>query len=343
MEQHPHDPNHTFDAPLRVGLLGCGTVGSEVARLLCERGVPGLVLERVAVRDLDKERSVSLPAGRLTNDALAIVKDPTIDVVVEVIGGIDPAYGLLRQALAEHKHVVTANKLLLAHHGVTLRRTAAERGLRLLYEGAACAAIPIIRTLRTVSSAERISSIAAVLNGTTNFVLSEMERGSSFDGAVAEAQRVGYAEADPADDIDGVDAACKLSLLCSLAFGVDLPLGDIAYRGISDVSTERVIRARSAGRRVKLVAEAHIGGDGIVDAKVAPVELDRDHPLARLEDADNGVVLTTDHSGTISLFGPGAGGRPTAAAVIADLEEIAREHATKKLAGAIGTERRAIQ
>lgn len=333
MEQHRTSPHYRSDTdPLRVGLLGCGTVGSEVARLLRPPGIPGLDLARAAVRDIRKPRAVTLPSGALTADALAVVKDPSIDVVVELIGGIDPALSLLRQALAEGKHVVTANKVLIASHGDVLAKIAAERSLALLFEGAVGGAVPMMRTLRTLASVDRVRSLAGVINGTTNFILSEMERGTPHEVALARAQAAGYAEADPSDDLNGVDAACKLSLLCSAAFGVDVPPGDIARRGIQHLSTDQIRRAGSRGRRFKLIATAERRQDGSVAARVAPAALDRSHPLAQLEGEQNGLVLETECSGALSLFGRGAGGRPTAAAVLADLESVARNHARARTA-----------
>jgi homoserine dehydrogenase len=311
---------------MRVGLLGCGTVGSEVARLLLDGAVPGMALGRVAVHDPHKERAVELPDGLLTSDASIVVTDPDIDLVIELIGGLEPSFALIRQALAQNKDVITANKVVIARHGPLLRGIAEKRSLSLLYEGAACASVPIVRTLRSVAGGDRVRSIEGVLNGTTNFVLSEMEKGGSFEGAVRKAQLVGYAEADPADDIRGVDAACKLSLLISLAFGIDVSPDSVVRRGIEDVTGEHVRSIASTGRRLKLVAKAAIASDGSVLASVGPVALDGGHPLARVEGAENGVVLESECSGRLSLFGEGAGGLPTAAAILTDIEEVLKSH-----------------
>lgn len=306
--------------PMRVGLLGCGTVGSEVARILLASET--WTLERVAVLDVRKERGVHLPAELLTDDPLAVVKDPDIDVIVELIGGLDPARWLLRQAIAEGKDVVTANKALLARTGPLLHEAAVRRKVALLYEGAACAGIPVVRTLRTIAASDRVRSITGVLNGTTNFVLGEIEKGRSQEDAIDLARANGFAEADCSSDIEGQDAASKLALLAGLAFGTDVPVESIACRGITELSVREVRAALREGERVKLVARTDRRTDGRITATVAPVRLPAGHPLARLDGAQNGVLIHTELAGTVSLFGEGAGGRPTAAAVMSDLHEI---------------------
>jgi homoserine dehydrogenase len=342
MERKPHgDPSIPSADPIRVGLLGCGTVGSEVARLLQDEH-SGALLERVAVRDIDKNRPVHFDAHELTDDAFRIVKDPSIDVVIELIGGIHPALELIRQSLVEGKHVVTANKAVIARHGPLLESLAAERGVSLLYEGAVCAAIPVLRVLRGSAQEDRVRSICGVLNGTTNFVLGQIERGRSFDQAVELAQTNGFAEADTSADIDGVDAAAKLAILASHAFRAEVPCDSIQRVGIRGISGERVRACLASGRRLKLVGTAIAGPDGSVSAFVAPVALPIDHPLARLEGAENGVVLETECAGTLSFFGEGAGGRPTAASVMADLDEIVRGSTSRRPLLLTSDERRAV-
>jgi homoserine dehydrogenase len=328
MEQPGHhfrrsDQKH----PLRVGLLGCGTVGSEVARHLIETPPDGAILERVAVKDVGKPRRVPLPVGLLSDDALGLATDPDIDVVIELIGGLRPAHELIRHALAERKHVVTANKVVLAHHGASLRAAAASGGISLHYEGAVGGAIPIVRTLRSIASHDRVLSITGVLNGTTNLVLCEMERGATLAEALDRARTAGFAEADPSEDIEGIDAAAKLVIVGSLAFGEEVRLEDVSITGIGHFEVDAVRTAGSSRCRLKLVARASRRPDGTIASSVEPIVLDATHPLARLEGVDNGVILETSLSGQLALYGRGAGGLPTAASVMADLQEVIRSHA----------------
>jgi homoserine dehydrogenase len=304
---------------LSVGLLGCGVVGSAVARrvddLTASVGTP-VSLARVAVRDVAKPRRVTLPDGALTGNALCVATDLGVDVVVEAIGGTEPARTLVRAALESGKHVVTANKQLLAAHGDELDAVAAANGVTLHSEAAVCGAVPIVRVLRRSLAGDRVRRIDGIVNGTTNYVLSTMAaRGCSLADAVAEAQRLGYAEADPADDLSGRDAAAKAVLLARLAFGVPVSLYDVTYDGIEAVTPADV---RGADGALKLVASVARTGDG-VSVEVGLKALGRNDLLAGVDGVDNAVVVDTECAGRLFLRGPGAGGESTATAVLGDL------------------------
>jgi homoserine dehydrogenase len=315
---------------VRVGLLGCGHVGAALARLLVEDGDAiaartGLRLElaTVAVRNLSRERTVDLPPGVLTTDAHAVVGDPGIDVVVEVIGGIEPARGLILQALKGGKPVVTANKELLANVGSELFEAASAGGVDLLFEAAVCGGIPLIRPLRESLAGERIRRIMGIVNGTTNYVLTKMESGASYHEALAEAQRLGYAERDPTADVEGYDAAAKAAILASVAFGSRVVAGDVYREGIADVSVDDINFARSLGYVIKLLAVIEKTDAGQVAVRVHPAMIPATHPLASVRDSFNAVFIEGDAVGELMLLGRGAGGMPTASAVLGDLLDAA--------------------
>lgn len=311
---------------LRVGLLGCGVVGTAVARNLVDRadelssrvGAP-VALARVAVRDVAKPRAVALPHGLMTNNALCVATDMGVDVVIEVIGGLNPARELVTSALRVGKHVVTANKQLVARHGDELQRVAAENGVSLHFEASVCGAIPIVRVLRAGLAGDRVLTFDGIVNGTTNYVLSAMAaRGCTLDEAVREAQAAGYAEAAPDDDLSGRDAAAKAALLARLSFGVPVSLDDVRYEGIDHVTPELVAEAAASGAKLKLVASGKVSGQ-TADVSVRVRALDPAHALFDVDGVDNAVVVTTECAGRLMLKGAGAGGDPTASAVLGDL------------------------
>jgi len=319
------------DRSLKVAVLGCGSVGSQVVRLLREQaddlaarvGVP-VELAGVAVRRLDAPREVDLPADLLTTDARGLVTRDDIDLVVEVIGGIEPARGLILAALEGGASVVTANKALLAEDGPTLFEAADKAGRDLYYEAAVAGAIPILRPLQESLAGDRVTRVMGIVNGTTNYILDKMDsQGAGFAEALAEAQELGYAEADPTADVEGFDAAAKAAILASLAFHTRVTASDVHREGITEVTAGDVASARDMGCVVKLLAITElIGGD--VSARVHPVMIPRDHPLASVRGAYNAVFVETESAGQLMFYGQGAGGAPTASAVLGDLVTAAR-------------------
>jgi len=316
---------------VRIALLGCGTVGAEVVRLLDEQagdlaariGAP-LELAGIAVRR--PARHPDVPAGLLTTDAEALVERPDVDVVVEVIGGIEPARTLLLSAMKSGKSVVTANKALLAEDGATLHATARESGVDLYYEASVAGAIPLLRPLRESLAGDRITRVLGIVNGTTNFVLSRMDAtGTGFAEALAEATALGYAEADPTSDIDGFDAAAKAAILAGLAFHTRVTAADVHREGIAGVTAADVASARAMGCTVKLLAICDRDlADGSVGIRVHPAMIPRTHPLAGVGDAFNAVYVEADAAGQLMFYGRGAGGAPTASAVLGDVVAVAR-------------------
>lgn len=316
---------------VRVGLLGCGTVGGSVANILlrhaadlASRSGSEIEIARVAVRSLAKPREVELADGVWTIDPWEVVRDPSIDVIVETIGGIEPARDLILEALRSGKHVVTANKELVANLGKELMDAAEEAGVDLLYEAAVGGGIPIIRPMKESLAGDRILRVTGILNGTTNFILTRMsEMGESFTDALAEAERLGYAEVDPSADIEGFDAASKLAILASLAFNARVVAGDVHREGISRVTPEDVIAAHELGYEIKLLAVGEIE-DGEVSVRVHPAMIPRTHPLASVRDVFNAIFVEGEQVGELMFLGRGAGGGPTGSAVVGDIVEIAR-------------------
>lgn len=323
------DPAPEPRRALKVGLLGCGTVGAPVASALLEEGgaleqaagVP-LELARVAVHHPGKQRPVVLPSDIVTIDPLAVAIDPSIDIVIEVMGGINPAFGCIIGALDDNKSVVTANKELLAGPGASLLDD--DSSADLSFEAAACGAIPIVRTLKECRGADRIESFTGIFSGTCNFVLSRMTRSRcSFDDALAEAQRLGYAESDATADIEAFDAGAKVALLARVAFGAPVNIDSVDRKGIADIDKIRIGEAASEGYVYKLVGGARRIGSR-VDAWVRPVLVPRADPMAQIEGAENAVSVQTTLGGRLRFQGQGAGGEPTAAAVLGDLVRAAR-------------------
>ena len=316
---------------IRVGLLGCGTVGTSVVRTLHEhaddierRAGVRVVVTRVAVRDVAKNRDVPLASETFTTDGIAIVDDPAVDVIVELLGGIEPARSLIAKALASGKPVVTANKELLARHGRELFAAAGASGLDLRFEAAVAGGVPLIRPLQESLAGERVDRILGIVNGTTNYILTQMsERGWGFDEALAEAQRLGYAEADPTADVEGFDAAAKCAILATLAFDTDVTADDVHREGITQVTAQDIADADRLGYVVKLLAIAELE-DGEVSARVHPAMVPVAHPLASVREAFNAVFVEGAKVGQLMFYGRGAGGDPTATSVVGDVVHVAR-------------------
>lgn len=327
----------SVDVP--VALLGYGTVGAAVHRFLTEQGdeierATGhrLRVTRALVRDPARERSFDPGPGVLTTDVAEILDDPSIRIVAEVMGGVDPAGGHVRRLLESGRSVVTANKQLVARHGAELFAAAADAGGQLRFEASVCAAIPVIKVLRESLVVTNVHRVIGIVNGTTNFILSAMDEGRTYADALAEAQRLGYAEADPTDDVAGLDAAAKIAILATVAFGSRVPLEWVDAGGIEALRAEHVAAARALDMRVKLLARATLT-DGHVDVRVGPAFVDAHHPLAAVEGPFNAVMLQGDAIREITLEGPGAGGIETASAVVADLVSIVGTTGTGFLQG----------
>ncbi|MHB9878608.1 homoserine dehydrogenase [Pacificimonas sp. ICDLI1SI03] len=324
-----------MSTPLRIGIVGLGTVGAGVVKLLTDNrdlitGRAGRPINIIAVnaRDRSKDRGVDLSPYRWQDDASAMASADDIDVVIELIGGADGlAVSLARKVLENGKGFVTANKAMIAHHGGELARAAERSGSPLKYEAAVAGGIPVIKALGGGAAANEIKSLFGILNGTCNYILTEMEsKGSSFDDVLQAAQALGYAEADPTFDIDGIDAAHKLAILASLAFGTELDFDHVETRGIREIETADVERAAALGYRIRLVGEARLDGDRLLQ-RVHPVLVPLDHPLAKVTGSLNAVVADGDFVGRLTFEGAGAGAGPTASAVVADLIDIARGEA----------------
>lgn len=329
---------------VRVGILGCGHVGSALVRLIHDHadviearaGVP-LEVARVAVHDLTKERDLPLPSRCFTDDAGAVVDDPDVDIVVEVIGGIEPARRLIVDALMGGKPVVTANKELVATHGRQLFETAEGAGVDILFEASVGGGIPLIRPLRESLAGDRIRRVMGIVNGTTNYILTGMtELGASFADALAEAQRLGFAETDPTADVEGFDAAAKAAIIASIAFGARVVAGDVYREGITEITADDIASARDLGYVVKLLAIAE-DFDGEIAVRVHPAMVPEHHPLASVRDAFNAVFIEGDAVGELMLYGRGAGGMPTASAVLGDLVDAAKNLVEGRKGATIGT------
>jgi homoserine dehydrogenase len=317
--------------PLKVALLGCGTVGSEVFRLLGEQatdlaarsGGP-LEVAGVAVRRLNRPRAVDVPAALLTTDAMGLATSPETDIVVEVIGGIEPARSLLLAALKAGKQVVTANKALLAEDGATLAEAARAGGADLYYEASVAGAIPLLRPLRESLAGDAVRQVLGIVNGTTNYILDRMDSsGASFTEALEEAQALGYAEPDPTADVEGFDAASKAAILAGLAFHTRVTPAGVYREGITAVSPADIASARTLGHVVKLLAICERSEAG-VSVRVHPAMIPREHPLAGVREAYNAVFVEAASAGRLMFYGAGAGGVPTASAVLGDIVAVAR-------------------
>ncbi len=316
---------------VNIGVLGCGNVGAALVELLRLRADEieqrtGLRLQvaKVAVRSTSKERAVLLDPGVLTLDAHSVVADPDIDLIVEVIGGIEPARELISLALASGKAVVTANKELLANIGTDLFAEADKAGVDLLFEAAVAGGVPIVRPLRESLVGEDITRVMGIVNGTTNYILTKMtDDGWAYSAALAEAQGLGYAERDPTADVEGFDAGAKAAIIATIAFGVRVVAGDVYHEGISGVTQTDIEFARRLGYVVKLLAIAERFSDGTVAVRVHPAMVPNEHPLASVRDSFNAVFVQGAAVGDLMFYGRGAGGNPTASAVLGDVVDAA--------------------
>ena len=322
---------------LRVGMLGCGVVGGEVARLivanqkdLTARSGAQLDLVKIGVRNLARP---NVSKDLLTTDLESIVKDPKIDLIIEVIGGIEPARTLILEAFTNGKSVVTANKALLAKHGAELFAAADKSGVDLYYEAAVAGAIPILRPLRESLVGDHVQRVMGIVNGTTNFILTKMdESGAAFGDALADAQALGFAEADPTADVEGFDAAAKAAILAGLAFHSRVTDSDVYREGITKITDTDVAVAKSLDLVVKLLAIAELTSEGKISVRVHPTLISRSHPLASVREAFNAVFVESEAAGAMMFYGRGAGGAPTASAILGDLVAVARH----RVSGGLG-------
>jgi len=317
---------------VRIGVLGCGNVGAALVRLIREQAEAieartglRLVVAKIAVRNVSREREVEIPEGVLTRDAAAVVDDPEVDLVVEVIGGIEPARELILAALKNGKPVVTANKELLANVGGELFAAADAAGRDLLFEAAVAGGIPLIRVLRESLRGEPIQRVLGIVNGTTNYILTKMsEDGADYGDALAEAQRLGYAERDPTADVEGFDAGAKAAIIASIAFGARVVAGDVYHEGISRITAGDIGVADRLGYVVKLLAVCERdASSGAIAVRVHPAMVPKHHPLASVRDSFNAVFVEGGAVGQLMFYGRGAGGRPTASAVLGDVIDAA--------------------
>lgn len=319
----------------KIGLLGLGTVGTGTAKILFDPVqrhplVSDLELYRVGVRSLDKPRTIDLPDNILTTDLEAIVTDPAVDIVVEVMGGLEPARSLILKAIQHGKHVVTANKAAIARFGDEIFTAATEAGVYVLLEAAVGGGIPVIEPLKQSLCSNRLHAVMGIVNGTTNYILTRMQNeGADFAEVLADAQRLGYAEADPTADVDGLDAADKIAILASLAFGGRIKLSEVHCEGIRQVSAADIAYAEKLGFVIKLVAIARresqtsSSEDERLQVRVHPTLVPKAHPLASVNDVYNAILIEGDPIGQVMFFGPGAGAGPTASAVVSDILNIA--------------------
>ncbi len=333
----PADPGSPAPAArVRIGLLGCGTVGGALARLLEERrstieartGVE-ISIGRVAVRDIAKSRDVGLGAELFTTDTMSVVEDPEIDIVVELIGGVDPARDLVARALELGKPVITGNKALLAVHGAGLYAAADAAGVDLLFEAAVAGGIPLMRPLRESLVGEPVTRVMGIINGTTNYILTRMsEEGASYDEALAEAQELGYAEEDPTADVEGHDAAAKAAIIATIVYGAIVQADEVHREGIAGITADDIAVAARLGYAIKAIAVIEKAGEGAdggpeVAVRVHPALVPLTHPLASVRDSFNAIFLEGDAVGDLMFYGRGAGGEPTASAILGDLVDAA--------------------
>jgi homoserine dehydrogenase len=318
------------DKPVRIGMLGCGVVGGSVARLLLAdsaelstRAGVKIELSRIAVRTIKPHEGIN-PA-LFTTDPFSIVNDPEIDLVIEVMGGIEPARELIMTAIENRKSVVTANKALLASHGAEMFTAAYAKGEDIYYEASVAGAIPIIRPMRDSLAGDFVTRLMGIVNGTTNYILTKMhEDNREFADVLKEAQALGYAEADPTADIEGFDAAAKAAILSGLAFHTRVTVDDVYREGISKITLEDVNIAKSMDHVIKLLAIAELTPADEISVRVHPVMLHKSHPLASVRDAYNAVFVEAESAGSLMFYGRGAGGAPTASAILGDVVAVAR-------------------
>jgi homoserine dehydrogenase len=314
--------------PLKIGLLGLGTVGTATAGILLSPEsrhplLKEIEIAKVGVKTLDKLRGVEFPEGVLTTDLEGIIRDPDIHIIVELMGGLEPARSFILNAIAHQKHIVTANKAVISRYGEEIYRAAEAAGVYVLIEAAVGGGIPVIRPLQQALSVNRIQSILGIINGTTNFILTKMAaEGSNFSEVLTEAQELGYAEADPSADVDGYDAADKITILATLAFGQQVNRDDVSCEGIRQVSAVDIQYAEQLDFEIKLLAIAQREEKGL-QVRVHPTLVPKNHPLASIDGVNNAILVEGDPIGQVMFYGPGAGGGATASAVVSDVMNIA--------------------
>jgi len=306
---------------ITVGIIGLGTVGAGVIKLLADD--PRFKVKWAAVRDKSKARDINLSTVRLTEDPLDLVNDPEIEILIEVAGGVGPIYETIKRAIEQGKHIVTANKEVIAKHGAEIFALANRHNVTVLFEAAVGGGIPLISTIQRGLQANEISAVAGILNGTTNYILTSMqERGQSFADALAEAQRLGFAEADPTNDVEAFDLAYKITILASLAFGKFVNTDAVYRQGITQITDLDIAMAREFGYRIKLIGLARRGA-GCLDVRAHPMLVPVHHLLASVEGASNAIFIRGHAVGEVMLVGPGAGQMPTASAIVGDLINLA--------------------
>lgn len=317
--------------PIKVGLLGLGTVGTGVVRiiqghqedLVMQTGSP-IQIAKILVQNAAKERNIEVSSDQLTEDPWEVLNDGEIDVIVEVMGGIEPAKTYILEALARGKHIVTANKDLMALHGQEIMAHAARKNCDVFYEASVAGGIPIIRTIREGFASDRITKIMGIVNGTTNYILTKMcQEGANYPEVLKEAQQLGYAESDPTSDVEGLDAARKMTILATLGFNVDVALDDVSVQGISSISGDDIVYGQRLGYEVKLLGIAERHNDSI-SVTVQPTLVKKGHPLASVNGVFNAVYVYGEAVGETMFYGPGAGELPTATSVVADLVAVSK-------------------
>lgn len=309
---------------LKIGIIGLGTVGTGVFKTL--KNIDSVEIVKIAVKNINKPRSVEVPSSMLTDNPYEIVNDPSIDVVVELIGGVNPAYDYLETAIKNGKHIVTANKELLAKKGEELFNLAEEHNRVVLYEAAIAGGIPIIMPIKTILAGNKIKRIQAILNGTTNYILTKMDAdGASYEDVLKEAQELGYAETDPTGDVEGFDAAYKITTLATIAFKKRIKLENVYREGITKIRKEDMAKANELGYKIKLIASATIDENNNADVRVHPMLVSKNSMLAHIDYVTNAVNIFGHPIGEIILSGPGAGEFPTASSVVGDILAIAAE------------------
>lgn len=312
---------------LKIGLIGLGTVGSGVYKSLAD--FESVEISKIAVRNINKPRTVQVPSEILTDNPYDIVNDPSIDVVVELMGGVEPAWDYIRTALENGKHIVTANKELLAKKGEELFNLAEKQNRVVLYEAAIAGGIPLIMPIKTILAGNKINKIQAILNGTTNYILTKMDvNGASYKEVLKEAQELGYAETDPTGDVEGFDAAYKITTLATISFNSRVKFENVYREGITKIRKEDMQRANELGFKIKLIASATIDENNNANVRVHPMLVPKSHMLAHINYVTNAVAMSGHPIGNIVLSGPGAGEFPTASSVIGDILAIAREWKT---------------
>jgi len=310
---------------LKVGIIGFGTVGTGVYKVL--QSFPNIEIKKIAVKNINKKRNVdNLNVDLLTDNPYEIVNNPEIDVVIEVAGGVNPAFDVLKTAILNKKHIVTANKELLAKEGSELFKLAKENNVIILYEAAVAGGIPIIMPVKTILCANKITKIAAILNGTTNYILTKMaEKELSYETALKQAQELGYAETDPTGDVEGFDAAYKIAILSTISFNKKVDINKIYREGITKITSQDIKSAKELGYTIKLIAMGQVLENGKIDVRVHPMLVAKKHLLAKVKNATNSIMLTGYPVGDLVLTGPGAGAEPTASSVVGDLLCLAAE------------------